>query len=54
MRTNELAKRWRCTAGFYRGVPPAIERIEGRYRDRAPLKEKHGADLYQVYRAGTP
>ena len=45
-----LVKRLGCTAGFYTGGSPAIERIEGRYTVIERLsKEKHGADLYQVY-----
>ena len=40
---------------LHRGVLPAIERIEGRYTVIERLsKEKHGADLYQVYGPDSP
>ena len=40
---------------FTPGRLPAIERIEGRYTVIERLsKEKHGADLYQVYGPASP
>ena len=56
MRTNEFGQ----TIGdalpdFTPGRLPAIERIEGRYTVIERLsKEKHGADLYQVYGPDSP
>ena len=52
MRTNEFGQAiGDALPDFTPGRLPAIERIEGRYTVIERLsKEKHGADLYQVYR----
>ena len=51
MRTNEFGQAiGDALPDFTPGRLPAIERIEGRYTVIERLsKEKHGADLYQVY-----
>ena len=50
-----LAKRLAMYRRILPGRLPAIERIEGRYTViERPSKEKHGADLYQVYGPDPP
>ena len=56
MRTNEFGQAiGDALPEFTPGRLPAIERIEGRYTVIERLsKEKHGADLYQVYGPDSP
>ena len=56
MRTNEFGQAiGDALPDFTPGRLPAIERIEGRYTVIERLsKEKHGADLYQVYGPDSP
>ena len=56
MRTNEFGQAiGDALLEFTPGRLPAIERIEGRYTVIERLsKEKHGADLYQVYGPDSP
>ena len=56
MRTNEFGQAiGDALPNFTPGRLPAIERIEGRYTVIERLsKEKHGADLYQVYGPASP
>ena len=56
MRTNEFGQAiGDALPEFTPGRLPAIERIEGRYTVIERLsKEKHGADLYQVYGPASP
>ena len=56
MRTNEFGQAiGDALPDFTPGRLPAIERIEGRYTVIERLsKEKHGADLYQVYGPASP
>ena len=56
MRTNEFGQAiGDALPDFTPGLLPAIERIEGRYTVIERLsKEKHGADLYQVYGPDSP
>ena len=56
MRTNEFGQAiGDALPDFTPGRLPAIERIEGRYTVIERLsKEKHGADLYQVYGLASP
>ena len=56
MRTNEFGQAiGDAMPDFTPGRLPAIERIEGRYTVIERLsKEKHGADLYQVYGPASP